>query len=189
LVDLAGEIVRLVREVERDLTEDGYPGRIELLRSANMRYAGQNYELEITVPDDLTGDRVLEDLLGRFHAAHRTAYGYSMLDNPCELTQLNVVALGEGPPVRLPKPSSVRAHDAPGIKRAVYFAGHGWLETDILFRERVYPGREVSGPAVIAELDSTTLVHPDQSLEVDEFGFMILGPVGTRGKRTVQSVV
>lgn len=185
--ELSAEFVRLVHEVERDLAEDGYDDEVEILRSVNMRYLGQNYEQEIAVPDGPIDDSTIPELVIRFHSSHQSTYGYSMPDNPCELAQLNVVALGSGQRPSLPAlPASDRAH-GPRAERPVFFEGHDWLDSEIYLRQDLAPGSELRGPAVIAELDSTTLVHPNQTLSIDEHGLLHLEVVGVTRQQPAET--
>jgi N-methylhydantoinase A len=170
--DLSEPFALLVREALEELRREGYEGEVAITRVARMRYLGQNYEQEIAVPDGEISDGTLELLVDRFHRQHEAFYGYAMRDASCELAQFNVTVHGLVRPPVLPElpPGDAR----PATVRPVHFADEGWLETPIYFRTELGAGAVVAGPAVVQELDSTTLVHPGQQLTVDRHAVLFL---------------
>jgi N-methylhydantoinase A len=137
-------------------------------RSADMRYVGQNYELEVPILGDLAADG-LEPLLARFAARHREAYGFELPGELVEITLLRAIAWrDELPPalVHLPERAS-----APRT-RPVHLGGARPEPCVVYERTSLASGATLEGPAIIEELDSTTLVMPGDRLEVDESGVL-----------------
>ncbi len=133
-----------------------------LVRSADLRYRGQSYEL--TVPWDG------RDPARPFHEAHERRYGYASLSRPVEVVQIRVRAVLETEPPVLRAPQGVRRRGA--ARRRVYVDG-SWTEMPALPRESV--GRRWSdGPALIVDAGSTTLVPPGWRFRLDEAGAVVI---------------
>lgn len=173
-IDLAAlneQVERLTRETLADLQHEGFEGTPVLHRTVSMRYAGQNYEREITTGDGEITPDVFRSLLSAFHDEHHTFYGYAFPDEVVEIVHLNVTALGLTTKPHFPKLAHGSA-PPPHSRRQIYFRGKGYLDCPVYDRETLTAGRRLSGPAIIQELDSTTLVHPNQVLSVTEDGIL-----------------
>jgi N-methylhydantoinase A len=158
------------------------PERQRLLRSADMRYQGQAYEVRVDMPggtvDAATGKQAVE----AFHLAHRRAYGYDYRGKQqVEFVNLRVTGLGliDKPTLREIQPGGPDASVARKGERAVYFEAVGDFQPCPLYdRARLLAGNHISGPAIIEEYGSTTVVFPGQQASVDRFGNVLL----TRGQ-------
>jgi N-methylhydantoinase A len=139
-------------------------------RSADLRYAGQNYELEVELPEgDL--DVGWTALLERFAADHERQYGFSLPGEAVELINLRVTAMR----ANLPVPLVADPHeDFEPERRDVWFEPDAPVDCPIHRRVSLRPGTELEGPAVIEEPDSTTLVFPGDRLLVGESGVLVL---------------
>jgi N-methylhydantoinase A len=139
-------------------------------RFADLRYVGQNYELEVSLPDgDL--DAGWEGLLARFAGDHERKYGFSLPGEAVELINLRITALRPG----LPVPLVADPHEeTEPTSRLVWFAADAPVDCPIHRRASLRPGAALEGPAVIEEPDSTTLVFPGDQLAVHESGVLIL---------------
>jgi N-methylhydantoinase A len=131
----------------------------------DMRYIGQNYELGVLVPD---GTRLPPpDVLKRlFFAEHERSYGHHDPDAPVEIMNLRLRASGRlpaiAPPAGRPRPDA-----RPVGKRSVWFDDRAPVETAIWRRADLGTGTRISGPAVIEQLDATTLIPPGATAVVD----------------------
>jgi N-methylhydantoinase A len=163
----------LVTAAVGELHREGYQGPVEVLRTVSMRYLGQNYEQEIPVPEGEIDDSTVATLVERYHHQHEAFYGYAMRENVCELAHFNVTAIGHVKPPSLPLLSE-HTEVRPIAERLVYFRDTGWSTSAIYRRESLGSGTRITGPAVVQELDSTTVVSPGQVLTVDEHGVMFL---------------
>jgi N-methylhydantoinase A len=140
--------------------------------SADMRYAGQNYEIEVALPDGGMDQRGWDETLARFAAAHQQLYGFALPGEPVELINLRVTALSPEPPASFkmsPKPGR-----APAGGRKVWFDGKGEVECAVFPRAQLTDGRAVAGPAIVEEADSTTVVFPGDQIRLDPSGVMLL---------------
>ena len=132
-----------------------------------MRYVGQNYELNVTL-DGVPETFDCDDLKQRFFSAHEMNYGYFNPDDPVEIVNFRLIARGQ-----LPRPvqaKTERSQEAPVPvgQRTVYFEAEKEVEAVLFDRSVLKPGQVVVGPAVIDQLDSTTLVYPGDIAQVDD---------------------
>ncbi len=134
----------------------------------DMRYVGQNYELQVDIDDDDAREPTVEALSKRFFAQHEQSYGYHNAQDPIEIVNYRLRALGR---LRRPPepPVAAAADPAPPLaaRRPVTFAAGGTIETAQIERDQLHPGHRIEGPAVIEQLDATTLLHPGDRLVVD----------------------
>lgn len=152
------------RKLERQARKDMASAKLE--RFADIRYAGQSYELTVAWGKDPRGN----DAARSFHAEHRRIYGYS---DPRRATQ--VVTLRVRAVVRVPKPSlelKPQGAAAAAGKRRVWIGGR-WRQLMSAPREAIGK-KAIRGPALITDYGSTTLVPEGWSIRWDEAGSLIL---------------
>ena len=151
-----------------------------MLRSADLRYHGQSFELPVTVPPGSLSAADVERLRDEFHAMHERAYGYAAHDDPVELVNVRLAAIGVTPkPRRAPLPEG-GSSAAPAVKgrRDVWFAEAGGVQpTVVLDRGKLLRGNVIDGPAIIEEPDASTLVHPGWTATADEHANLVLRPL------------
>ena len=168
LSDLAGEW----------LDAEGVAARDRLLiRAIDMRYAGQNYELRVAMPSD-AGDGRIGALRHAFEAEHRRMYGYIAEEEPVQLVTFRLQAVGTVPKSAWPRASRAGnpAGEAQEAVRRVYLPeAEGYVECPVFDRGCLGRGHRLQGPAIVEQMDATTLVLPGQSLVVDAYRNMVLG--------------
>jgi N-methylhydantoinase A len=165
--ELEAELETLEAEGRERLAAEGVPEeQMSIQRFADMRYLGQWRSLTVPVSSPVD----LADAEARFHADHERAYNYRRDGSPVEIYRLSVRAVGV-----TPKPE-LRRHDRNGAgvrasgSRPVHFDASGnAVDAPVYVREELPAGARVDGPAVIEQLDSTTLVPPGWRAEVDEW--------------------
>lgn len=141
-----------------------------------MRYFRQGYELPISMTlEDLQahGTGMLAE---RFHALHEQLYRFR-LDAACEIVNLRAVALGRGARLSL-SPADLDGPDAAHAQtdeHRIYFDGD-FLPTPIYDRARLRPGNRIAGPAIVTEMDSTTVVLPHSTAELDRYANILIRP-------------
>jgi N-methylhydantoinase A/oxoprolinase/acetone carboxylase beta subunit len=156
--DFEREFVRLERTARKDS-----PGA-ELIRSADIRYTGQSYEL--TVPWNAA------DPAAPFHREHQQVYGYSNPDRSIEIVTIRVRArLDVQKPKLLSQRAGSRKATKPGLRR-IHSAG-AWRETPVYQRSNL-PTRTLRGPVLILDYGSTTLIPSGWSFSVDRAGSLKL---------------
>ena len=179
----AERVNRLYREMEARgekalLAEGMGHSRIGFERLVDMRYVGQSYELSIPLGEARVED-VLERMLADFHAEHERAYGFAAPEEPVELVTLRLTAVGRIAKPRL-RELRARSGDANAARRAVrrvWFAeSGGFVDCPMYDRYRLPAGGVIEGPAIVEEMDSTTVIHPGFRGEVDRYGNLLIGP-------------
>jgi N-methylhydantoinase A len=146
---------------------------VEVRWSADLRYRGQGYELNVTIATRQLNASVLAGLRASFDSAHRTEFGHDFPDYVVELANLRVTAVGRLGGVRHAAVAGGRLEDALTGETAVTFRRGGELAaypTPVYTRDRLPIESEVAGPAIVTQVDSTTLVPPDASFERDPLG-------------------
>jgi N-methylhydantoinase A len=139
--------------------------RVDVVLDA--RYTGQNFELPVTLGAD--PPRAVEDIRRRFLAEHERAYGFHNPDDPVEIVNFRLIATGR----LLRRPlTGYLARDGRrvGVRsehRPVWFSVDRALDTPVYERGNFAPGAVILGPAVIEQLDATTLLFPGDQATVD----------------------
>ena len=163
----------LVDEAVTELRNEGFADEPRVSRSVNMRYLGQNFEEEIPFPAGAVSDASLSALLASFEDHYERSYGYRIPDEIIELVQFNVTVIGDAAKPAMPEIAGRQAA-APTATRRVILGPSGPIDCPIYDRADLSPSAEIEGPAIIEELDSTTLVQADQRLTVSPHGVAIL---------------
>jgi N-methylhydantoinase A len=136
--------------------------------AVDMRYEGQGYELTVPLVD--SGERLLTD----FHDAHRQRYGHS---DPSRVVEAITVRLRahlprEEAPVPKLRQAGADASAALAGRRLVHLTRP--TQVPVFDRDRLRGGNVIEGPAIVAQLDSTTLVAPEWRALVDKRGNLIM---------------
>jgi len=144
--------------------------RQALLRQADLRYRRQAYELTLPIADGPITCATLERLATDFHAKHEQTYGHANRDEPVQLVNLRLTAVG-----RLPMMAFAQTPDADLVtekSRDVWFVETGFVRAPVLWRGTLIPGVALDGPKVIESLDSTVVLPPGWRAAVDAAGFI-----------------
>jgi N-methylhydantoinase A len=161
------------------LTKEGFePGAHRYVRTADLRYFGQAFEVRVPVADGPVDAAVLDEVAARFHAEHRGLYGYDFAGDASQQVEwVNLRVSGIGPITRPEiRKSVVEVRGAPATslettaRRAVCFdAAHGYVDTPVVQRTDLAPGVTLEGPAIIEEFGSTVPLHPGFTATVDDY--------------------
>ena len=139
-------------------------------RTIDARYVGQNHELSVAAPGGSFDRMALAAVKDNFHAAHREMYGYASLDKPLELVTYRVRARLSGARRGAAESSTPARAGALGpiASRKVYFEQtQGFVDCPVYLRDDLAAGDRLSGPAIIEQMDCTTVVPPDWNVCVD----------------------
>jgi N-methylhydantoinase A/oxoprolinase/acetone carboxylase beta subunit len=157
------------------LAREGFSAdQVVLSRLADMRYAGQSYELSLPVPAGKITAAVLNSLFKQFHLAHNHSYGYFRERALIEFVNLRLVAQGELPGSRLTENwAGDQKPSRPSGTRRVWFQGQG-MESPIYERSGLVSGQVVKGPAIVEQPDSTIVIPPKFQGVVGDMGNLII---------------
>jgi len=179
--DLLHRFIEMESLGRAQLRRDGVPpDRIEIVWSADLRYEGQSYELNVPIlhaNGDLTSEDVAETVQ-RFHALHQKVYAYGSAGEAVEFVNLRLAAYGRMPQhqwaVSREQWAVTARQPLVAAHRPVYFPGQGFVQTAIYRRETLPPGTLVEGPCLVEEIASTTVIPPGARGEVDGYGNIIV---------------
>ena len=153
------------------------PDARRVARTVDMRYAGQNYELSVPLPDGPVTMAILDALAAGFAAAHERMYGFIAEGETVQLVTYRVEATGV-----VPKAAFRAAPDAgPDASAAVVGRRDVWLpeaggfvSCPVYDREKLRPGNRIEGPAIVEQMDATTVVLPDMTAYVEPYLNLVL---------------
>jgi N-methylhydantoinase A len=150
------------------------PERRRFERSVDARYPRQSYELRVPVPPSTVDKASLEKIAESFHARHRKTYGHQNRDEPVQLVNVRIAAIGAIPALLVRNRTSPQGTNPVKSERQIWFRETGAIRATIYDRRLMPSGLTLSGPAVIESLDSTILVPPDWQAKMNQDGFILL---------------
>jgi N-methylhydantoinase A len=150
---------------------------VAIRRSADMRYRGQAFTIEVDLPNSPTPAGIDAALFATmFHQRYEELYQGSFPDSAIELINLRVCVVGKRRPLTLRRIAPcLGPHDRPlaqGSRRILY--NRRAYEAAIYHRAGLKAGQIVRGPALIEQFDTTTVIAPEMAAHVDEFGFITI---------------
>jgi N-methylhydantoinase A len=178
--DAVSEIDAIYDELEsegRELVRMAGGDDVVVEREADMKYVGQAHEIGVEIPDGDLGPEDVERIEEQFHDTYERTYGYSDRDEDVEgiTWKVTVRSPTESLSLASADEGSARASDArKGTREAYFKSAGGFTETAIYSRDELGPGATLSGPAVVEEINSTTVVPPGDELSVDEYGNLVI---------------
>lgn len=148
----------------------------ELIATIDMRYVGQNFELPITLPLDPKMPKLpdLATLKQAFFDAHEQLYGFHNPGDPIEVINTRLAALGRNTETGGAAPQTGGGAPIPVTTAPVWFDGDEPVETGIYDRATFKAGQSFAGPAIITQLDATTVVFPGDAVHVDAAGNLLI---------------
>ena len=179
------DIVRIFAELDRECRRRMQVDRVDLAETsaeyfAQMRYVGQSHQLEVPLGDELGADTI-DDARATFHAQHEQTYNHSDEKAPVEFVALRAVHQRPAPQTQLLAPSQGGAGETPvgqlpvsDSRPVCLSAAEGYRDTPVYQREALPVGFRFAGPAIVEQPDTTTLIHPGQTAEVDRFANMVI---------------
>ncbi len=160
-------------------TEGFLPEQRRSQRTADLRYAGQAFEVRVPVPEGRLSRAGLDEVAAAFHAEHRVLYGYDFAGDPAQQVEwVNLRVTGIGPierPRIAERPLTAASPPRERSRRPVCFdAERGYVDTPVHWRPDLDPGQVVPGPAVLEEYGSTVPLHPGFTARVDGFANLVI---------------
>ncbi len=151
-------------------------GHLTAEYTLDLRYQGQAFEITLPLQGSALKQSDLTSLLQEFHRRHKLLNGYEM---PNQSVEIVTMRLGLTVPQQ-PFVSAVQAErtggaqDAIVSRRDVWFRGRDFMDTPIFDRSKLGPGHQFSGPAIVEQTDTTTVIPPDSMVEVDKMGNILI---------------
>ena len=145
-----------------------------ITRKASLRYKHQGFELDIDWPDGPVSAETVAAAIDGFHDLHEQLYTFAQRDTPVEIVTLHVAAVGTLLQPSLSElPSGGTLEDAKIDRHPVHLDG-GARPVPVYDRAKLSPDLVIAGPALVVQLDSTTLIAPDQTAKVDRYGNLLI---------------
>ena len=154
-----------------DIPED----RWRFLRSADLRYTRQAYELNIIAPDDPFDNALMEQLAADFHRRHEQTYGHQNTNEPVHLVTLRLSAVGKLDPLEIRHQTATQSKGEKA-RRSCWFPTIGKTDCPVYDRNGLGPSSVIVGPAIVESLDSTIVVQPGWTASNDQYGFINIEP-------------
>ena len=171
---LAETLEALKKRAHADLESEGVKLEArDLQPSLDLRYMGQATEISVQAPIIAGGKIDLAAFVADFHRRHEELYTYSVPNEPVELVNLRLRAIG-----RVAKPPRealiAKSGGQPIGSRKAWFAETGMTETPVWHRDHLAAGMKIEGPVIVQEMSSATIVPPKAVLEVDKIGNLLI---------------
>jgi N-methylhydantoinase A len=171
LVEAHRILVAQVAEGRRMLATEGVEVEtVSVQHEADMQFVGQTHVL--TVPVART-DFAREDLMRAFEAAYWERFEVELREMRAQVASLRTAVIGRRRPVSLQGLIALQPAPAggavPADRRRAWFDGE-WRDTPVYRREQLGVGTELTGPAIVEQLDSTTVIEPGDRVRVDALG-------------------
>ncbi|MER8447853.1 hydantoinase/oxoprolinase family protein [Mesorhizobium sp. M1066] len=167
----ARAMAALVGECRAELASQGHH-EVTISRSVEMRYLGQNHELAVPVDSDDFNEADVATLLKAFHDQHDERFGFR-LDDHMEIVNFLVTGTARTGELVFPTIADADGPAQPKSRRPVWFEG-GWRETPVYSRDDLRCGHTFTGPALVEENASVTVLDPDKTLNVDRYGNLLI---------------
>lgn len=163
----------LVQQSLDELKAQGYTQDIEIHRALEMRYLGQNYELELPLVEKRFSEATIPALWKLFHDTHKTRFGFSNPGEIIEIVNYIVTAVARTAKPELTGIAKGKGKPKPKERRDVWFIS-GKRETPVYDRSSLLAGQTISGPALIEEDTSVTVLDEGHSLTMHPHGHMLI---------------
>ena len=169
---IQGIYVELADEARQWLEQNSTnASRITIQRSADMRYVGQAFSIEVALPEGTADNEAIAAL---FHEKYEELYRNSLPGARIELINLRTRIVGRREPVPLRRIEAVPdAGQTPRSTRSIRYGQRDW-QAAIYDRADLGAGQEIRGPAIIEQFDTTTVVAPHMLCRVDEYGLLTI---------------
>ena len=181
LLKAAEEINNAFKGIEskgiKYLNKDGFEEKnIKIYRSLEMRYVGQIHECTVNIDFFEITNETLENIKEAFHNRHKELYTYSETESPVELVNIESTIYGKiDRPIYLELENKGQINDALKTSRNLIFSETGNLiKTPVYDGNKLSPGHQINGPAVVEEDTTTLVIEPEWFLELHKSGTYII---------------
>lgn len=178
LEDLVADLQALEERAAESLIRDGIPKDDQVVTyQADLRYAGQAFQLSIDFTEAEIKEKGLALLIDAFDKEHTQLFTFA-LDDGHEVVMLRVVVQAKNEAIAELQvaPKGATLSDCKIDDSRFYYEG-GWHDAAIYDRSRLSPGLVVPGPAIVNEMDSTTVILPGYEANIDNIGNLLINPV------------
>lgn len=173
--ELVALLDEMASQTRAELTDDGIPeDTITSEFEVDVRYAGQAFEVPLTIDQKTLHEKGIKGILERFNEEHLRLFTFNM-DTPHEIVNLRAVAMGEAP--MLPAAELAKGDGNPAaakIRDHTMWMDGAEQQGAIYDRAKLRQGDVIPGPAIITEMDSTTLIETGCVAKIDAVGNILI---------------
>ena len=145
-----------------------------LVRSADMRYLGQEYTVRVNFAGEQVDEEAVRALTETFHQLHQQIYGHSNREGEVEIVTLRLVGLGRLDKIKKKK-SEITSSEEPKTSKtmkAIFFGKE--YDARIYQRKDLISGQTFSGPAIVEEFTTTSVIPPNWKVTIDSYRNMVV---------------
>jgi len=168
----------LVAKADAQFDVDGIPvAARRYQRIAECRYLGQGFELRAKLPDGPVGQDNISVIIDSFYEEHKKVYGHAFKDQLCEVITLRVVATAEVETLQAPKLEKGGQTNPVATlmyARGTVFDDGSEIDTPRYRRAGLKAADRITGPAIIIQHNSTTIVPPGYTAKVEDYGDLLI---------------
>ncbi|MFY9527567.1 MAG: hydantoinase/oxoprolinase family protein [Candidatus Acidiferrales bacterium] len=182
LMPVDGECLNRLRRIFSELAEkaqrlfaaEGYDQKLRLEMYVDARYQGQEHSVKVPLGSAPLNSSTISILCRRFGDLHRRAYEFTLSD-PIEIVNCHLVGFAKLPKPTLKPMANGKPHFRPRPKgfRSMYLEEKKGM-VPVFERSDLLPGTRLTGPIIIEEATSTTIVNPRDRLQIDDYGNMLI---------------
>lgn len=175
--DFTEKVSAMKAQAEAELEKDGFAAEtIKLHYQCDCRYDGQGYELTIDAPDDFGATDWRDRVAEAFHSAHERHYLRRFDDKRIRIINVRVIGIGPVAAPAIVETGETGDNTPVATKRCIFASSDGWnaVETPFYDRTKLAAGTMIDGPAILEQLDTTTVVPPGFTAKADQLGNLII---------------
>ena len=179
LARINADFIAMQKELEARFAADGIDlAKVAFERRGDLRYVGQGYELRVPFSAGAIDDAALAGAFAAFHEVHKREYGHHFADSGIEIVNLRLVGAASAARIARPTAGAAKSLEAAKVRDGTgTFRVDGKLAdypTTFYRRDLLPAGEKIAGPAIILQMDTTTVVPPQHSFEADTAGNLII---------------
>tara|TARA_B100000676_G_C18055379_1_gene834051 strand:- start:1218 stop:2408 length:1191 start_codon:yes stop_codon:yes gene_type:complete len=176
---LENDFKKIELEAKKRLRNEGVALKDMIFqRSIDMMYQGQWRTLSVSAPKKITS---IETIVQLFHKEHEREYNFRRDETSVDLFRISLSAVGVTPKAQLAKQHVRKRSDIPDSYRTVWFdEKEGGIKTPVYLRDNLMAGSIIKGPAIISQLDSTTVIPPGEIAKVDQYLNIVIKITGIK---------
>ena len=141
--------------------------------TAELRYLGQNYEIQVPWAGQRFDRDSIAALTGAFHSAHEQQYGFASAAETIQFVHLKVKAVGDLPSPPIPRLGPGPEAAPAGARETVFERGRAG-SSPVYRRDGLVPGQVIEGPAIVEQIDTTVIVFPGDRMTADAWGNLVI---------------
>ena len=172
--NIAAVYSTLEEQAEKEVERVSHDADVTWSRYAEMRHAGQGFEIRVTLPDGPINESYIDKVAAAFDEAYRQRNKFLDTEGVVEGVDWSLVARLPSEPMGSIKPEAAAENAVQRVRQCWFPETNGFVETRILQRSNLTDGVSVPGPAIVEDQDCTTVVPPGDRVRVNQDGHLMI---------------